>query len=1128
MIPSLKSAFHFDRIRSGLDFLEHHPLPTFVVDPEDFRIIMANEAAVAGYGYPSGDLLLHNFLDFFSEESRILFFNRATHEDTRGFNALYHLFTRNGDLRSVSLYASSITFEGQRLYQFSTVDLTENTALLESLEAEKLRYKTYIEQSSEGIFCQEFNIPMRADLPAEQLIEYARKHSFISECNDAMARMYGYERAEELTGIFTGQVLDHEDQNNLAYLTAFIRNGFKIINAESKEKDRFGNTRYFLNSAIGILENGYLKRVWGTQQDITSRKKTEDELRLLANLVQQTSDVLTAADMDFRPITWNQAAERVYGVSAEQAIGSDIRSYLTMHYQGSSREQVRATLDKEGEWRGEAFFIRPTDKKLVTLLISFKRLNDGTERPLGYLVSATDITERKEAEFRLRESENRFRDMADSAPVMIWMSDENNQTTYLNRKWIEFTGNDMAGSPEGWCAYVFAEDLSQAKEQFDNAFKERSKATLFYRLLCKDGAYRWVQDVSVPRFLNDGTFVGYIGTVVDIEDEKQKQEQLRYQATILENVSDIVVTTDLDFIIMEWNKTAEKYYERSAEEAIGRKAGELLQFNYAHTNMEEAFRELLDKGFWEGEVSRVNKAGETLYFLHTVKYLHDVHGSHIGYLAVGRDITERKKIEEQLLKSEQFYRTLIADSLDGMLLVNEEGNISFASPSVRHVVGYNAEELMGKNIFSYVHPDDIAAAIDSFQKEIIESPVVKFVTVRVKNKSGEWTWCTVRGHNLLKNPNIKSLVVYFHDDSLRKQANDALKESEARFRHLVKDLQTGVLLQDSEGNILMSNNAMFTMFGAREEDLLGRQIWNLYSDTIKEDGSKFELEERPIYQAMYTKKMIKDVVMGVWHPGRKEHIWLILCADPILDNKGNLTHVVCSFTDITERKKMDLKILNDGINHQKELTQATIDGQENERREIGKELHDNIGQQLTTIKLFLDMAKTTADDNTNEMVSMALKGVSDVINEVRAMSRSLVPYTLKDLGLVESIEELVESIRVTQLLQIRFRLVDFDDHLLPDNQQLTVFRIVQEQLNNIVKHAGAKKVSIELASIKNMVILKIKDDGAGFDLKKVRKGLGFMNIRNRVELFGGTTTIVSEPGKGCLLTVSFPHSRIVA
>ena len=122
--------------------------------------------------------------------------------------------------------------------------------------------------------------------------------------------------------------------------------------------------------------------------------------------------------------------------------------------------------------------------------------------------------------------------------------------------------------------------------------------------------------------------------------------------------------------------------------------------------------------------------------------------------------------------------------------------------------------------------------------------------------------------------------------------------------------------------------------------------------------------------------------------------------------------MVCSFTDITERKKMDQKLLNDGINHQKELTQATIDGQENERREIGKELHDNIGQQLTTIKLFLDMAKTTADDNTNEMVSMALKGVSDVINEVRAMSRSLVPYTLKDLGLVESIEELVESIRL--------------------------------------------------------------------------------------------------------------------
>jgi signal transduction histidine kinase len=210
------------------------------------------------------------------------------------------------------------------------------------------------------------------------------------------------------------------------------------------------------------------------------------------------------------------------------------------------------------------------------------------------------------------------------------------------------------------------------------------------------------------------------------------------------------------------------------------------------------------------------------------------------------------------------------------------------------------------------------------------------------------------------------------------------------------------------------------------------------------------------------------------------------------------------------------------MRHQRQLTQASLDGQEKERREIGKELHDNIGQQLTTIKLFLDLAKSTADDNTNEMVSMALKGVSDMINEVRAMSRSLIPSTLNDLGLSESINELIESIVRTQLMKIEFEDNDFEEESLQENQKLTLFRIIQEQLNNIVKHSGAKNVWIELSNEEKKLMLKIRDDGAGFDLKKVRKGLGFMNIKNRAELFQGQAEIISKPGEGCLLKVSMP------
>jgi signal transduction histidine kinase len=264
------------------------------------------------------------------------------------------------------------------------------------------------------------------------------------------------------------------------------------------------------------------------------------------------------------------------------------------------------------------------------------------------------------------------------------------------------------------------------------------------------------------------------------------------------------------------------------------------------------------------------------------------------------------------------------------------------------------------------------------------------------------------------------------------------------------------------------------------------------------------------------------VVAGIFLPSRKERRWIMVNADPVLDENNEVKHVICSVMDITERKMLEQKLLTDQINYQKQLTQASIDGQEKERREIGKELHDNIGQQLTTIKLFLDLAKSTADESTMEMVNMAIKGVSDVINEIRAMSRSLVPHSLKDLGFVDSVEELIDSITRAQGLKIDLESENFDEASLRENQQLSLFRIVQEQLNNIIKHAKARHISIILKTTPQKVVLKIKDDGQGFDEKNVRKGLGFTNIRNRAEIFGGKAEISSKPGEGCLLRVFMP------
>jgi PAS domain S-box-containing protein len=602
--------------------------------------------------------------------------------------------------------------------------------------------------------------------------------------------------------------------------------------------------------------------------------------------------------------------------------------------------------------------------------------------------------------------------------------------------------------------------------------------------------------------------------------EPESYEQHNYEKLVIENVADIIVITDLNFLVQSWNPIAEIYYGIPEAAAIGKRMHELIQLSFPLTTVEQAFIDLQKNKIWQGEVSFTNKTGETFFFSQTVKYAVNDAGEQIAVVAVGRDITEKRKAEQKLVQSEQFYRTLTADSLDITLLLKADGQITFSTPSIKRLLGYEIGDIIGTSAFQYVHPEDFGWALTSFEREVKENPEIKFIVVRLRKKDGGWLWCMIRGHNLLSNPYINAIVVYIHDDTPRKLATEALKQSEKRFRTLIRDLHIGVLLQNPQGIIEMTNNAMSKMFDVTEEEILGSKIWELYGDVIHEDGSAFLQTERPSFIAMQSCQLVKDVVMGVWDKKKKEYIWILLSAEPILDESGNLVNIVCSFTDMTERKKLETK----NVAHQRQLAQATIDGQEKERLEIGKELHDNIGQQLTTVKLFLDLAKTSSNVENAEMIALALKGISDVINEIRAMSRSLVPPSLKDLGFIDSVNDLLDSLRCTQALKIELDYFEFNEDLLPENKKLALFRIIQEQLNNIIKHAAAKNVFISLNCAGENILLQLKDDGSGFDISKIRKGLGLSNIINRAELFGGKVEIISSIGEGCQVKVWMPHT----
>jgi signal transduction histidine kinase len=229
-----------------------------------------------------------------------------------------------------------------------------------------------------------------------------------------------------------------------------------------------------------------------------------------------------------------------------------------------------------------------------------------------------------------------------------------------------------------------------------------------------------------------------------------------------------------------------------------------------------------------------------------------------------------------------------------------------------------------------------------------------------------------------------------------------------------------------------------------------------------------------------------------------------------------------------EKEKYSEQIIRERIEHQRKLVHASIEGQERERAEIGRELHDNINQILAVTKAYIE-ASLQEKDMQEELALRSIKNLQLAINEIRKISKSLVPPVMDKNGFIDSVQDLIENIRLVNPFAIDFSYKKEQFSNVSPQQQLALYRIVQEQFNNIIKHAQAHNVLIELSEQNNFIDLNIKDDGKGFDPKERRKGVGLSNILSRIELFDGKLEVISSKGHGCTLKIHVPkESRALA
>jgi two-component system sensor histidine kinase UhpB len=341
-----------------------------------------------------------------------------------------------------------------------------------------------------------------------------------------------------------------------------------------------------------------------------------------------------------------------------------------------------------------------------------------------------------------------------------------------------------------------------------------------------------------------------------------------------------------------------------------------------------------------------------------------------------------------------------------------------------------------------------------------------------------------------------------------------LRESEERYRELFNNNPMPMWVFDAKTfRFLEANSAAVQHYGYSQEEFLQKSLAD-----IRLNGDREQL--RAEVEAIRSKRdgIKKGIVRHLKKNGDIIFVDIAWHSISYVDKPA----VLVLANDVTERIQLENELNEQRVNRQKQITEAVILAQEKERTEIGKELHDNVNQILGASNLYINTAMTD-EDMRQELLERSTELVSKAINEIRKISKSLITPGLREIGLIESIEDVIDDMKLARAdLAIELDLQNISEEQIEDRRKLTVFRIVQEQLNNIVKHARATRVLIRLSMEGANIVVTVADNGVGFDVSRHRKGVGITNIISRTELFNGKVEIQSQPGEGCTLSVSLP------
>ncbi|MDE3184172.1 MAG: PAS domain S-box protein [Bacteroidota bacterium] len=474
-----------------------------------------------------------------------------------------------------------------------------------------------------------------------------------------------------------------------------------------------------------------------------------------------------------------------------------------------------------------------------------------------------------------------------------------------------------------------------------------------------------------------------------------------------------------------------------------------------------------------------------------------------------RDTTESKKAEETIQKLYQ----AIEQTNEIVFMTDINGTFNFVNAAFEEVYGYKMEEILGKST-----PRILKSGL--MNKEFYEDlwnklPAGRGIHKEIINKTKDGRLINIHTSLSPIFNDEKTLIGYMavqEDITEKKIAEKKLVQAELQYRTLFEQSPDGICLIDFETFLPLD-------FNAQVHKQLGY---------LREEFSQLKISD---YEIVDTLKAIKTRAKKIMKEGHDDFI------TRHKTKKGEIrdVHVIVQkirlhdkpvfyaiYRDITDETRLANSLKRQEKNLQRQIMEATLAGHEEEKNELGRELHDNVNQLLATVKIYLGMVKSNKKSIDIDLVEKSYDHLNDAMEELRKLSHSLVSPTLKEKGLLESLKGLVEELNLTHQFKVKLVYKISEARIFDYKMELTLYRIIQEQMNNISKYAKANTIIIHLREKEDHLNLSILDDGIGFDTTKKGNGIGFRNIQSRVDIYSGSMDIISSPGEGCRLEVKIP------